>query len=213
MLLRYTYNHQDAGFNNELDLIQTTLKKLDAQKTVQSLMGSEGIATAAYFRAFGRMFRQEFSFTERTRRPPKDPVNALLSFGYTLLTNEILSLLVSHGFDPYIGFLHGIVYGRPSLALDLVEEFRHPIIDRFTLSLMNQRVLQPRHFRTVENGGIYLTEEGMKIFFRHYEQLMRRPLAGEKPTITLRSLFKRQVRQMGATIKNRTPYKPFSWRI
>lgn len=93
-------------------------------------MGAEGIATATYFRAFGKMFRKGLQFEHRTRRPPKDPVNAVLSFGYTLLTNEMFSLVTAHGMDPYIGNLHGISYGRPSLALDLVEEFRHSFIDR-----------------------------------------------------------------------------------
>ena len=105
LILRYQRNHPEVDFINELQLIDNTLSKLFNNSTVNSLMGAEGTATAAYFRAYSKMFRTEFQFQKRTRRPPKDPVNALLSFGYTLVTNEIFSLLTAHGLDPYIGFL------------------------------------------------------------------------------------------------------------
>ncbi len=210
VIKRFLYNHSNFDFSNELLLIETTLKKLDNQKTVNSLMGSEGIATAAYFKAFGKMFLKDFRFETRSRRPPKDPVNALLSFGYTLLTNEILALVTAHGLDPHIGFLHGIVYGRPSLALDIVEEFRHPVIDRFVLNLFNYRKLNKNDFEKSENG-ILLTDEGRKTFFAHYDKLLKRNLSKEKGPITLRDLLKRQVRCMTATIKNNAPYKPYKF--
>ena len=198
----------------EIEFIRKTMANLDAQESVESLMGSEGISTAAYFRALGRMFRKELTFKERTRRPPKDPVNAILSLGYTLLTNEILSLVMAHGFDPYIGFLHGVVYGRPSLALDIVEEFRHPLIDRFTLNLFNMEMLKIDDFRPVADNGVYLTAEGMKKYFKFYEEKMRSPLKKKEtgPAITWRSVMKNQVRKMANSVTNRETYHPFKVR-
>ncbi len=209
VILRYQRNHPEQQFPSELQVIEETLRKIDKQKTVHSLMGSEGIATANYFKAFGGMFRKELTFTERSRRPPKDPVNSILSFGYILLTNEILSLVIAHGLDPYIGFLHGEVYGRPSLALDLVEEFRHSVVDRMTLALFNNGILTEKDFQHTEDQGVRLTAEGLKTFFKHYEKRLRAPLDAKKPTINLRAIMKRQVRNMAKTIQTLTPYKPF----
>lgn len=211
VIQRFVYNHPETDVSKELDLIRETIKKLDNQSTVNSLMGSEGIAGAAYFRAFGKMFLRDFQFATRTRRPPKDPVNALLSFGYTLLTNEILALVTAHGLDPHIGFLHGVVYGRPSLALDIVEEFRHPVVDRFVLNLINYGKLQKQDFNEKENG-ILLTEQGRKTFFKYYDALLKRKVRGENPNLVLRDILKRQVRAMASTIKNRAPYKPYKFR-
>jgi CRISPR-associated protein Cas1 len=208
MILRHLRNHPELNFSKEIELIEQTLRKLDRNQTVNSLVGAEGIATAAYFRCFGQMFRKELIFTERSRRPPKDPVNAILSLGYTMITNEILGLVIAHGLDPYIGFLHGIVYGRPSLALDLVEEFRHPIIDRLTLNLFNNELLTQDDFRPVAENGIYLTEEGIKKFFQLYEQRLKAPFKKNKPD-NFRTVMKRQVLKMAQSIQNLQPYQPF----
>lgn len=211
LILRYQRNYPDTDFSAELLAIQTTLTNLASQQTVSSIMGSEGTSTAAYFRAYGKMFRKEFSFDKRTRRPPKDPVNAILSFGYTLLTNEIFSLVSAHGLDPYIGFLHGLSYGRPSLALDAVEEFRHPFIDRFTLSLFNNEVFTAEDFQPVENKGIYLTKPALKTYFEHYERRVREPfkLPNTDEDVNFRQLFKQQVHKLSSTILKKEPYEPF----
>lgn len=211
LILRYQHNYPDADFSSELQVIDTALANLPAQQSVSSIMGSEGTATAAYFSAFGKMFRKEFRFDKRTRRPPKDPVNALLSFGYTLLTNEIFSMVSAHGLDPYIGFLHGLSYGRPSLALDIVEEFRHPFIDRFTLSLFNNEVFAADDFQPVEDQGIYLTKPALKTYFEHYERRVREPfkLPNSDEEINFRELFKRQVQKLSNTILKKEPYEPF----
>jgi CRISPR-associated protein Cas1 len=214
VILRYQINHPEASFTAALQIIDDTLKNLDNFKTVNSLMGAEGIATAAYFRAFGQMFRKELTFENRTRRPPKDPVNAVLSLGYSLLTNEILSLLIAHGFDPYLGFLHGAVYGRPSLALDLVEEFRHPLIDRFTLNLFNNEILHPDDFRSVEGEGIYLKPEAFKTYLKLYERRLQEPLKldAQEEKMSFRRLFREQIQNLARTLKSQEPYKPFKLR-
>ena len=212
MILRYNRNYPEIAFDDELKTIEQQLHNTENAGTVDSLMGIEGISTAVYFKAFGRMFRKEFTFEKRTRRPPKDPVNAVLSFGYTLITNEIHSLLDAHGFDPYMGYLHGTVYGRPSLALDLVEEFRHPYIDRFALSLFNNEMLKPDDFRKVEGQGIYLTDLGMKTLLKNYEARMRESftLKTSEVKTTYREIILKQIQQLASAIKHRKPYEPYS---
>jgi CRISPR-associated protein Cas1 len=214
VIARYQRNHPEESFAAEAKMIDDTLKSLDNLQTVNSLMGAEGVATAAYFRAFGRMFRKELAFETRTRRPPKDPVNAVLSLGYSLLTNEILSLLIANGFDPYIGFFHGVVYGRPSLALDLVEEFRHPFVDRLTLTLFNNEILSPEDFRPVEGEGIYLTPQALKTYLQLYERRLQEIFSpeGSEEKHSFRSLFRGQIQNLAKTIKNLEPYKPFRMR-
>lgn len=212
VIQRYRRSYPESDFQSELEVIEHQLQKAEKAKTVNSLMGVEGLATAVYFKAFGRMFRKEFAFEKRTRRPPKDPVNAILSLGYTFITNEIFSLLGAHGFDPYIGYLHGVVYGRPSLALDIVEEFRHPLVDRLTLNLFNNQILKKEDFRNQQGEGVYLNDEGFKKFIKHYETRMREPFT-MKPSdekTTFRQIMQRQIQKMNKAIKNGINYEPFS---
>lgn len=103
--------------------------KVSDAETANELLGIEGMSSNIYFRAFGHMFHCDFEFRGRNRRPPKDPINVIISLGYTFLTKEICSALEAESFEPYLGFLHGIRYGRKSLALDIIEEFRQPVVD------------------------------------------------------------------------------------
>jgi len=135
------------------------LEQLQGCHTVDALMGREGEAAQVYFGVFPHLIRQDgFSFDARRRRPPTDPVNALLSFCYTLLTHDCRSALETTGLDPASGFLHQLRSGRPSLALDLAEELR-PIVDRFVLSLINKRQLQSNDFERWPNDSVTLKEE------------------------------------------------------
>jgi len=214
VIFQFRRNHPEYDFQEELSRINEVLKKIDLQTNINSLMGSEGMATAIYFKAYGKMFRKGLTFEIRTRRPPKDPVNAVLSLGYTILTNEILALLIAHGFDPYIGILHGIEYGRPSLALDLIEEFRHPIIDRFTLSLFNNNLLTEKDFHPVEGEGIYLTKDALATFFKYYEQRMKENFTlkySNQPTC-FRNIIKNQIQCLNKKIQSNKPYIPFKLR-
>jgi CRISPR-associated protein Cas1 len=135
------------------------LQQLADCDAIDKLMGREGEAAQVYFGVFQHLIRQsDFQFDARRRRPPTDPVNALLSFCYTLLTHDCRSALETTGLDPASGFLHQLRSGRPSLALDLAEEFR-PMIDRFVLSLINKRQLAINDFEEWPNGSITLKEE------------------------------------------------------
>ncbi|MCD6505084.1 CRISPR-associated endonuclease Cas1 [Candidatus Poribacteria bacterium] len=170
LLLRYRQNHAEADLDEEIKRLESSLPSVDLHETISALMGVEGEAAAAYFRAYGKMLRRELRFSVRTRRPPLDPVNALLSLGYSLLTSEVAGILAAHGLDIYIGYLHEIDHGRPSLALDMVEEFRQPIVDRLTLSLVNKRVFTGDDFENREGGGVYLKTKSLKRYLHLYER-------------------------------------------
>lgn len=212
-LQRYARNHPEVDFSNAEQELNNCLGELSRKTQVSSVVGVEGKASAVYFEAFGKMFRKGLQFETRVRRPPTDPVNSLLSLGYTLITNEMFSVTTSIGFDPYVGFLHGIEYGRPSLALDLVEEFRHSIIDRLTLELINKEILTLDDFEEKE-GAVYLKEDSRKKYFLHYERRMLTSFQDfeEKIELNYRRMFYKQAQRFAKTLQEGTPYRPFSIR-
>ena len=149
------------------------LQQTEKATNLDSLRGIEGNAARAYFSSFTQMVRthrDSFAFSERSRRPPKDPINALLSFVYVFLTNECASACEGVGLDPQIGFLHALRPGRPSLALDLVEELRAPIADRLVLTLINRGQLKPDDFIQRPGGAVRLTDEARKTFLTTYQK-------------------------------------------
>ena len=173
------------------------------------LLGYEGDAARRYFAGLRLGFTGAIGFAGRARRPPPDPANALLSFGYVLLANVLASLLEACGFDPYLGFMHTVRSGRPSLALDLLEELRHPVVDRFVLRVCNRGQLRPEHFETdAERGGVRLTRAGMRIFFRTWEAFMDAPLPGIGTEMSPEELLRRQVDRLAAHVRDQAPYQP-----
>jgi CRISPR-associated protein Cas1 len=150
------------------------LTRIDGIADPAVLLGTEGQAAALYFSQFHRMLKaaapgRGFDFKVRNRRPPRDPVNALLSFAYAILLKDCFSALCTVGFDPYHGFFHVGRHGKPSLALDLMEEFRAVIADSVVLKLINNETLTPRDFLSWRES-CQLTEDGRKRFFETYEQ-------------------------------------------
>lgn len=151
------------------------------------LRGIEGEAAARYFGAFDELIlqnREAFRFRGRSRRPPLDNVNAMLSFAYAILANDCAAALESVGLDPYVGFMHGDRPGRASLALDLMEELRPCFADRFVLSCINTRITRPEHFERSESGAVSLTDAGRRAFLAAYQDKKREqithPFLGEK---------------------------------
>ena len=182
----------------------------------ESLLGFEGSAARMYFEAFADMLRIQtgFEVTGRTRRPPTDPVNAMLSFGYAMLSKEALAAAVAVGFEPGLGFYHKVRAGRPSLALDLMEEFRPLIVDSTVLSLVNAREIQASHFDR-RGKAIVLTQGGRKIFIGAIERRLRstvtHPTFGY--TLTYRRAIHVQARLLARTIQGDVPaYPPFMTR-
>ena len=149
--------------------ITRCLEQLKDCVAIDTLMGREGEAAQVYFGVFQHLIRQaDFVFDSRRRRPPTDPVNALLSFCYTLLTHDCRSALETTGLDPASGFLHQLRSGRPSLALDMAEEFR-PMIDRFVLSLINKRQIVKKDFEQWPNGSVTLKDEPRRTFLAAWQ--------------------------------------------
>lgn len=148
------------------------LPLIETCDNMDQLRGLEGEAAQRYFDQFNAMIlrqRDDFSFTSRSRRPPLDNVNALLSFAYTLLANDCAAALTAVGLDPYVGFLHRARPGRRSLALDLMEELRAVYADRFVLSCINQKVLTAKHLQKQESGAVWLTDNGRKAFLSAWQ--------------------------------------------
>ncbi len=149
------------------------LSRLKDAHSLDEIRGLEGEAARAYFGAFSRMIRQNrdvFNFDRRTRRPPRDPTNAILSFLYTILGAECASALEAVGLDPQVGYLHTLRSGRPALALDILEELRAPLVDRLSLTLINRRQLREEHFRQLPGSAVHLNEEGRKTVLVAYQE-------------------------------------------
>lgn len=210
-LARHQRNHPETDLTTETTEISNTLRSMESAQNLDALRGYEGIVAKWYFQALGRMVRKEFSFTERSRRPPKDPVNALLSLGYTLLYSEIFSALAANGFDPYLGFFHEIEYGRPSLAVDMMEEFRW-LIDGLVLTLVNKEILKKTDFKDEGEKGVYLNEPARKTFYGQYETRLREMVKYEKTgeTVNYRRIFFYQAQLLAQVVQNKDrAYEPF----
>lgn len=176
-LLRFRRDHREQIDTKLFEVVNSeliwALEMVQATDNKDSLRGIEGQAANQYFRIFNDLVltdKKAFTFGGRSKRPPLDRVNALLSFGYSLLTFECQSALEAVGLDSYVGFFHTDRPGRASLALDLVEEFRSYIVDRFVFSLINKGQLTKKHFDVKENGSILLTEKGRVTFIELWQK-------------------------------------------
>jgi CRISPR-associated protein Cas1 len=150
------------------------VRQADKAKDLNSLRGVEGAGASEYFRQWPKLIRQlGFPFPGRVRRPPTVRVNSLLSFGYVLLLNEVFNACHVVGFDPYVGYLHMDRYGRPALALDLMEEFRPVLVDSLVLAVINRRILEPEDFDTGLGGVKRMRPHALKKFLGAWEQKRR----------------------------------------
>lgn len=159
-LLKY-YNQ------NEQELMNLKLK-VTTSKTIEEVMGYEGIASRIYFNALGRIIPEGFKFKERNRRPPKDEVNTLLSLTYQVMLSKILSNLEVQGLDTTLGILHSIKYGRESLALDILEEFRQGFCDAFVMKILNRKQVKKEDF-IIKDGGCYFKDNKIKDYFKIFD--------------------------------------------
>ncbi len=169
----------DEKLGRASSLLADSLPAFLEETDLDSLRGLEGQTAAVYFDAFDALIlnqREAFTFTGRSRRPPLDPVNAMLSFAYTLLANSCAGALESVGLDAYVGFLHRDRPGRTSLALDLMEELRPLFADRFVLTLINNREIRPEHFDQQPGGAVWLSDNGRKIFLSAWQKRLAEPI-------------------------------------
>lgn len=169
------------------NILYETLPKLDSVSGLDELRGIEGKAAEQYFSVLNDMIlnqKEDFAFTRRNRRPPLDNINAILSFAYTILAGDCANALSSVGLDPYVGFMHGDRPGRTSLALDLMEELRPVLADRFILTLINTKAIQAVHFERQKDNAVLLNDDGRKVFFNawqnHKKETITHPYLKEK---------------------------------
>lgn len=214
LLMRYNRRLHDDEITEAIKRIKKNIESIKNTQKIDSMRGFEGAGSAEYFSAFKKLLKQDLGFDGRTRRPPTDPINSLLSFGYTLLTNDIFSVVNLVGLDPYIGLLHTEKHGKPSLVLDLVEEFRQVIVDAIVLKLINNYSLTMDDFKK-DLDTYYLSESGKKVFLKEYETRknteIKHPLFGYKTTY--KHCFELQVRLFSKYLIGEVDkYIPFIWR-
>lgn len=206
----YAKNRPAASLGTGRTILRESLTRVDHVADLAALRGVEGTAARAYFGLFARWNTSDLPFGGREKRATDDPANALLNLGYTLLTRELEGLLEAAGLDPTVGFYHTPEDDRPSLACDWVEEFRHPVVDRLVLTLLNKRMISPADFE--EGGdrrGIRLSREGLKKYFAAYERAMWRPTADDATSASagMRSVFLAQLARLLDALAGRCPYR------
>jgi len=214
MLLRLNRTLADSEIAGAAVAIRNVNQLVPTAATVGSLLGFEGNGSSAYFGVFAKLLRNPMNFTHRRRRPPTDPVNAMLSLGYTLLLHQVSSAIQVVGFDPYIGYLHQPRYGRPALALDLMEEFRPIIADSVVLDVVNHRILAEKDFQE-ELGVVHLKADARKTFYAKFEERLLEEL--QHPYFGYRTSYRRcielQARLLGKSLTGEIPaYLPLAIR-
>lgn len=231
-LRRQNQESKHPDITMALHKLRRFIAQTETCETVEKLMGVEGIGAAAYFGCFKHLLKTpDITFPGRNRRPPRDPVNVLLSLGYTLLANTVHTQVNIVGLDPYLGCLHSTEYGRPSLVLDLMEEFRPVLVDAVVLYAVNKGVIQAKHFYRPEDREpaafdfaesepvreefpIVLTHEGMKKFVTLFEERLNRrvlyPPRGQR--LTYREVLLEQTRMFSRHLSGESVYTSFSIR-
>jgi CRISPR-associated protein Cas1 len=221
-LLRQIRDQPNRVGQNQLqaaaDRMAQTVNDLAAATTLDQLRGLEGDCAAVYFQNFNHLLNtdnQAFHINDRNRRPPRDATNALLSFLYAMLGHDARSACETVGLDPQVGFLHRDRPGRPSLALDLIEEFRPFLADRLALTLINRKQIQPRDFTTTASGAVHLSDNARKTVLTAYQkrklETITHPFLQEKTTIGL--LIHLQARLLARYLRNDLDaYPPFIWK-
>lgn len=233
VLLRAQPALRDPQVSAALGRLRTLRDRAMLTDDLDVLRGVEGEGAAAYFSVLGRLLRDPaFAFATRTRRPPTDPVNACLSFGYTMLWISIESFALTAGFDTLLGVLHEPAHGRPALALDLAEEFRPAVVDRLVLRLFNRRQLAAGDFgeppspddgdpldpgpRDSDAPGVHLTDAGRRIFLSEWFAAMSRETVRYEPMeqeLTVRQVIERQVWHLARVVTGEdAEYRPWTRR-
>lgn len=207
VIQHFRANHSEIDLKLQADQLDTFQRRCATEEKLDSLRGLEGIAANSYFSALVKMLPPELCLQKRQRRPPPDPANALLSFTYVLLGNELQALLDGIGFDPYLGFFHALDYGRPSLSLDLLEPLRPAVADRLVLNLGNLRILQAKDF-VIDANGARLSAEAQKTYFLHYDKALREPVAWDEPygAASPRQLMRKIAEEIAAAIQDKRPF-------
>jgi CRISPR-associated protein Cas1 len=213
LLMRLNRKRYVSEVENAIAGIQADIQALNKVRNLDQLRGYEGIGAARYFPAFGRLITHPvFTFSQRHRQPPTDPVNSLLSFGYTLLFNNVLSLIIAEGLSPYLGHFHYGEDKKPYLAFDLMEEFRSPIVDSLVLRLINNSIFKPDDFDQVAStGGFYLNSTARKVFLQQFERRINESVSHRdiQSQVSYRQAIQLQIRRYKRSLWRGEVYEPF----
>ena len=216
LLMRLNRKRRTELATKAVKEIAILMKKIQSAETVESMLGYEGQGASLYFRAYGSLLKGPFDFDKRTRRPPTDPVNSLLSLGYTLLSQNVHAMTEAAGLHTHFGNLHVPQANRPSLVCDLVEEFRAMAVDSLVAYLINSNIYVPDDFTPPDGrGGVYLHSDGLKRFLKHWEEKLQsetvHPHTGYR--VSLRRCFELQVWEYAACVTGeRAAYRPMTWK-
>lgn len=208
---RYESYHKGSSLDEYQEKMDKIASSVSSADNNAALLGLEGAASAQYFGAFRNMLKPEWTFKERIKHPPGDPVNSLLSFAYTLLYYEMDALIESHGMNSNIGYYHQNEYGRRSLASDMIENFRAPLVDRLVLSVLNRNMLDPEDFDE-SSGGFYLNKRAKKVFIRQYEKQIQQEFEYRNKKSSLRREMQLQVESLKRFVNSSAEYEPFNFR-
>jgi CRISPR-associated protein Cas1 len=208
---RYRSNYASESLAAAERKLVDAAEAAQGSRELAELLGREGAGAAAYFEAFREMNRSALPFEGRRKHPAPDPINALLSLSYTMAMSELRGAVEAAGLDPFLGFLHQPDWGRPSLALDLLEPFRGPLADRLTLRLVNQRIFKEEDFaRRVDGplaGSVVLMPTAWERYILEYERTASEP--GPGAPRGLREAMRDQVESLCATLRDGSPFRPF----
>lgn len=205
------YKNRDVVESDAIEKIAEFSGKISEAKSTEEIMSYEGNARNRYYKEFDSIIRSEgFSFESRTKQPPENRLNALISFGNTMLYTTVLSEIYKTHLDPRIGYLHATNFRRFTLNLDVAEIFKPIIVDRIIFTLLNKQMLQEKHFDN-NLGGIYLNDVGRKIFVEEYDKRLMTTISdkGLGRNISYRSIIRRELYKLEKHLMNDKEYKPF----
>lgn len=206
ILRRYSRN-LNADISRAVADMQYMCKKIQAADTIEQIMGYEGMAARLYFKRLGDLINPEFKFDKRSRRPPLDPFNSLISLGYSVIMNELYGKIEGKGLNPYFGIVHSDREKHPTLASDLMEEWRAVLIDSIALSMLNgHELLQEDFYRDESSNGIFLQKEAFKKYIQKLETKFRtenRYLSYVDYSVSFRRAMDLQINQFVKAIENR----------
>ncbi|WP_083889295.1 CRISPR-associated endonuclease Cas1 [Xenococcus sp. PCC 7305] len=215
LLMRINRRRPNEVTNKTITELKKIIKCLDVHPPLASLRGYEGKGARIYFQGLSKLFKGEFSFNQRTLRPPKDPINSLLGFGYTLLCQELISTIQLAGLHTDYGNLHTPRNHHPALVLDLMEEFRAQIVDSLIVYFVNKKIFSQEDFTLPdEKGAVYLKQESLKKFLKYWSEKLSTELT-HPPTqrkVTLRTCLKLQVKEYISCLMGKSEnYQPMLW--
>lgn len=217
LLMRLNRRRPTEIATQAIDIIEVLIDSLPQAENMDALRGYEGKAATIYFQALGSLFTGVFSFDKRTKRPPTDPINSLMSLGYTLLSQQVYSFIQSIGLHTHFGNLHVPRDNHPALVSDLVEQFRAQIVDSFVVYLVNKKILTPEDFTPPdERGGVYLQASALKKYLKHWEEKLQtettHPHTGYK--VPYRRCIELQVREYVSCLMGEVEvYRSMTWKL